>query len=191
MADRALLRESDELLDVVERWRAGLHRPPRCLQARLNLLARRCRYAPPPPQSAGALHDWLFDLQVSLGLEPDGQDEPKPAPAASPARADADRHRFKAVSRVFRPRRHSQSQEVIEARLPRPYNVDDPDWLALAEALVERNYYRWAYAYHQLRAKPERRRELAIEVDKAWRAYFDIHELLSALKAELAYEVAA
>jgi hypothetical protein len=164
---RALLAESDALLDDVETLRLEdrCEAPARLREAVRALQIRLGRSNPPlPPATIDAVHELVFAVQQRLM-------------AANPNHPRPNRH-------VGRPSGQPLLTVVRDGKrwklltLPPPSSSsDEAEWLALVESTVERAADRWSYAQqHAVRAAREHfKAELALAVARtAWANYWEL-----------------
>ena len=175
---RALLAESDALLDDVETLRledraetpSALREAIRSLQVRLGR-----RNPPVPPATLDAAHDLVFAVQQRLM-------------AANPNHPRPNRH-------AGRPSGQPIVTVVGDERLwklltlPPPPGTDDlVEWMELVDSTVERAWDRWCYAHqHAVRAARERfKAHVAVAVaHTAWANYWELREEAERIKARL------
>lgn len=175
---RALLEESDSLLDDVEKLRLDdeTEAPPQLREAIRALQIRLGRSNPPlPPAALHAAHDLVFAVQQRLM-------------AANPKHPRPNRH-------AGRPGGQPVMTVVRENRLwklltlpPPPSSPPDDSWLELVDATVERAWHRWSYAHqHARRAATERyRADLALAVARtAWSNYWELSQEAMRIRARL------
>jgi hypothetical protein len=176
---RALLAESDSLLDDVERLRLDdeVEAPHQLREAIRALQVRLGRHDPPlPPPTLHAAHDLVFAVQQRLM-------------AANPNLPRPNRH-------AGRPGGQPVVTLVRKRRLwklltlpPPPTGATDDSWLELIEGTVERAWDRWCYAQrHAVRAALERvQPEIALAVARtAWMNYWELREEALGIRARLA-----
>lgn len=138
-SQRQLLRESDALMDEVERWQAGLHRPRALMFLGLEQLARRCGFGEPLPRSAFDVHGWLFELQVRIGLPEDDLEQDR-VPRLEPSGRRAVNASPVNLERAFRrwrscwTRAKHQPNELNVRLLEQAW----ADYYRLQEAVIER-----------------------------------------------------
>jgi hypothetical protein len=175
---RALLAESDSLLDDVERLRLDdeVDAPHRLREAIRALQVRLGRTDPPPaPATLHAAHDLVFAVQQRLM-------------SANPRYVRPNRH-------TGRPGGQPIMTVVREDRLwkllalpPPPAGSADEEWLELVDSTVERAWDRWCYAHqHAINAARERFKPLiALAVARtAWSNYWELREEAEALRERL------
>jgi hypothetical protein len=164
---RALLAESDVLLDDVEtlRLQDRTEAPARLREAIRAMQIRLGRRNPPvPPATLHAAHDLVFAVQQRLM-------------AANPNHPHPNRH-------VGRPGGQPVVTIVRDDRVwkvltlpPPPNDAADAEWLELVHCTVERAWDRWCYAQqHAMRAAREHfKAEVAVAVARAaWANYWDL-----------------
>jgi hypothetical protein len=166
---RALLAESDSLLDDVEYLRLDDHvEAPYTLREAIRSLQVRLGRRDPalPPATLHAAHDLVFAVQQRLM-------------AANPNNPRPNRH-------VGRPGGQPLITVVRDDRRwkvltlpPPPNNASEEEWLALVDSTVERAWDRWCYAQqHAVRAARAQFKPLvAIAVARtAWSNYWDLYQ---------------
>jgi hypothetical protein len=166
---RALLAESDSLLDDVEYLRLDDHvEAPHTLREAIRSLQVRLGRRDPalPPATLHAAHDLVFAVQQRLM-------------AANPNNPRPNRH-------VGRPGGQPLITVVRDDRRwkvltlpPPPSNASEEEWLALVDATVERAWDRWCYAQqHAVRAaRAQFKPGVAIAVARtAWSNYWDLYQ---------------
>jgi hypothetical protein len=172
---RALLTESDSLLDDVEMLRLEdrTHAPLQLREAIRSLQVRLGRSDPPlPPATLRAAHDLVFAVQQRLM-------------AANPKHPRPNRHAGRPGGQpVLTIVRGDRKWKVLT--LPPPAGGEaDTAWLELVESTVERAWDRWCYAQqHAVRAARERyKAAAAIAVARtAWTNYWELYEEADAIR---------
>jgi hypothetical protein len=175
---RALLAESDCLLDDVEALRLDDHTeaPQRLREAIRSLQVRLGRSDPPlPPATLRAAHDLVFAVQQRLM-------------AANPNHPRPNRH-------AGRPSGQPVVTMVREGRLwklltlpPPPNSGAEVEWLELVDCTVERAWDRWCYAQqHAVRAAREHfKSHLAVAVARtAWSNYWELYQEAGRIRERL------
>ncbi|MFI5284194.1 MAG: hypothetical protein ACHQ0J_13840 [Candidatus Dormibacterales bacterium] len=164
---RALLAESDVLLDDVETLRLEdrCEAPERLREAVRALQIRLGRRNPAlPPSTIDAVHELVFAVQQRLM-------------AANPNHPRPNRHAGRPSGQpMLTVVRGDKRWKLLT--LPSPTGCsDEREWLALVESTVERAADRWAYAQqHAVRAAREHfKAELALAVARtAWANYWEL-----------------
>jgi hypothetical protein len=165
---RALMAESDCLLDDVERLRLDDHveLPQQLREAILSLQVRLGRSDPPLPASTlHAAHDLVFAVQQRLM-------------AANPKHPRPNRHAGRPGGQPVMTLVRENSLWKLLALPPPPSGEVDEEWLELVECTVERAWDRWCYAQqHAIRAAQERYKpHVALAVARtAWSNYWELY----------------
>ena len=175
---RALLAESDSLLEVVEslRLRDQNEAPPDLREAIRALEIRLGRRNPPlPAATLDAVHELVFAVQQRLM-------------AANPNHPRPNRHAGRPGGQpVLTLVREDRRWKVLT--LPPPSSsAGDSEWVALIDSTVERACDRWSYAQqHAVRAARERfKPEVAIAVAQAaWSNYWELLQEADLIKRRL------
>lgn len=175
---RALLAESDLLLEDVESLRLGeeTEAPLRLREAIRALQIRLGRRNPPlPPATLDAAQDLVFAVQQRLMAA--NPNNPRPA-------RHANRPPGQPVITVVR---EDRRWKVLS--LPPPVTGDESHWMQMVDSTVERAWDRWCYAHHQavraarLRVKPLVALALA---QAAWDNYWLLVQDADRIRARLA-----
>jgi hypothetical protein len=163
---RALMAESDRLLDEVEMLRLDDHTDaPVTLREAIRALQRRLgRPDPPlPPATLHAAHDLVFAVQQRLM-------------AANPNLPRPNRHQGRPGGQpVVTVVRNEKLWKLLT--LPPPNGASDDEWLELVDCTVERAWDRWCYAQqHAVRAARGRfKPQVALAVARtAWANYWEL-----------------
>ncbi len=165
---RALMAESDCLLDDVERLRLDDHveAPPQLREAIRSLQVRFGRGDPPvAPSTLHAAHDLVFAVQQRLM-------------AANPKHPRPNRHAGRPGGQPVITLVRENSLWKLLALPPPPSGEVDEEWLELVECTVERAWDRWCYAQqHAIRAAQERYKpHVALAVARtAWSNYWELY----------------
>jgi hypothetical protein len=165
---RALMAESDCLLDDVERLRLDDHveLPQQLREAIRSLQVRLGRTDPPlPPSTLHAAHDLVFAVQQRLM-------------AANPKHPRPNRHAGRPGGQPVITLVRENSLWKLLALPPPPSGEVDEEWLELVECTVERAWDRWCYAQqHAIRAAQERYKpHVALAVARtAWSNYWELY----------------
>jgi len=165
---RALMAESDCLLDDVERLRLDDHVevPQQLHEAIRSLQVRLGRTDPPlPPSTLHAAHDLVFSVQQRLM-------------AANPKHPRPNRHAGRPGGQPVITLVRENSLWKLLALPPPPSGEVDEEWLELVECTVERAWDRWCYAQqHAIRAAQERYKpHVALAVARtAWSNYWELY----------------
>ncbi len=165
---RALMAESDCLLDDVERLRLDDHveLPQQLREAIRSLQVRLGRTDPAlPPSTLHAAHDLVFAVQQRLM-------------AANPKHPRPNRHAGRPGGQPVITLVRDNSLWKLLALPPPPSGEVDEEWLELVECTVERAWDRWCYAQqHAIRAAQERYKpHVALAVARtAWSNYWDLY----------------
>jgi hypothetical protein len=166
---RALMAESDRLLDEVEALRLDdrVEAPAPLREAIQSLQLRLGRVDPPlPPATLHAAHDLVFAVQQRLM-------------AANPNNPRPNRHHGRPGGQPVMARVHNEKLWKL-LTLPPPANgVADREWLDLVAGTVERAWDRWCYAQqHAMRAaRSQVKPHVALAVARiAWTNYWELHE---------------
>jgi hypothetical protein len=165
---RALMAESDCLLDDVERLRLDDHveLPQQLREAIRSLQVRLGRTDPPlPPSTLHAAHDLVFAVQQRLM-------------AANPKHPRPNRHAGRPGGQPVITLVRENSLWKLLALPPPPSGEVDEEWLELVECTVERAWDRWCYAQqHAIRAAQERYKpHIALAVARtAWSNYWELY----------------
>ena len=175
---RALLAESDSLLDDVECLRLSdqteaphpLREAIRALQLRLG------RHDPPlPPATLHAAHDLVFAVQQRLM-------------AANPNNPRPNRHAGRPSGQPLVTVVRDDRRWKLLTLPPPPNDASDEEWLALVDSTVERAWDRWCYAQqHAVRAaRAHFKPTIAIAVARtAWSNYWELYEEAERIRARL------
>jgi len=175
---RALLAESDALLDDVENLRLGdqVEAPPNLREAIRALQIRLGRRNPPlPPATLDAAHDLVFAVQQRIM-------------AANPNHPRPNRHDGRPNGQpVVTLVRDDRRWKVLT--LPAPSSsADEAEWIAMVDCTVERAWDRWCYAQQQaVRAAREHfKAHLAVAVSRAaWSNYWELLQDATRIKERL------
>ena len=175
---RALLAESDSLLDDVECLRLGdeTEAPYPLREAIRTLQLRLGRHDPPlPPATLHAAHDLVFAVQQRLM-------------AANPNNPRPNRHAGRPSGQpLVTVVRGDRRWKLLT--LPPPQNdASDEEWLALVDSTVERAWDRWCYAQqHAVRAaRAHFKPTIAVAVARtAWSNYWELYEEAERIRARL------
>ncbi len=165
---RALMAESDCLLDDVERLRLDDHVevPQQLREAIRSLQVRLGRIDPPvPPSTLHAAHDLVFAVQQRLM-------------AANPKHPRPNRHAGRPGGQPVVTLVRDSTLWKLLTLPPSPSGEADEVWLELVECTVERAWDRWCYAQqHAMRAAQERYKpHVALAVARtAWSNYWDLY----------------
>jgi hypothetical protein len=164
---RALMAESDCLLDDVERLRLDDHVevPQPLREAIRSLQVRLGRADPPvPPSTLHAAHDLVFAVQQRLM-------------AANPKHPRPNRHAGRPGGQPVITLVRDNSLWKLLTLPPSPSGEADEAWFELVECTVERAWDRWCYAQqHAIRAAQERYKpHVALAVVRtAWSNYWEL-----------------
>src|SRR5713226_4310441 len=174
---RALMAESDCLLDDVERLRLDDHVevPQQLREAIRSLQVRFGRADPPvPPSTLHAAHDLVFAVQQRLM-------------AANPKHPRPNRHAGRPGGQpVMTMVRDGGLWKLLT--LPPPGGSADDAWLELVDCTVERAWDRWCYAQqHAVRAAQERYKpQVALAVARtAWSNYWELYVEAEEIRARV------
>ncbi len=165
---RALMAESDCLLDDVERLRLDDHveLPQQLREAIRSLQVRLGRTDPPLlPSTLHAAHDLVFAVQQRLM-------------AANPKHPRPNRHAGRPGGQPVITLVRENSLWKLLALPPPPTGEVDEEWLELIECTVERAWDRWCYAQqHAIRSAQERYKpHVALAVARtAWSNYWELY----------------
>ena len=165
---RALMAESDCLLEDVERLRLDDHVevPQHLREAIRSLQVRLGRSDPPlPPSTLHAAHDLVFAVQQRLM-------------AANPKHPRPNRHAGRPGGQPVITLVRENSLWKLLALPPPPSGEVDEEWLELVGCTVERAWDRWCYAQqHAIRAAQERYKpHIALAVARtAWSNYWELY----------------
>ena len=174
---RALMDESDRLLDEVESLRlVDADEAPDALREAIQQLQQRLgRTDPPlPPATLHAAHDLVFAVQQRLM-------------AANPNNPRPNRHQGRPGGQpLVTVVRDEKLWKLLT--LPPPNGALDDEWLEMIDATVERAWDRWCYAQqHAVRAARSRNRaHIALAVARiAWSNYWELHLEARAIRNRL------
>lgn len=165
---RALMAESDCLLDDVERLRLDDHvEVPQQLREAIRSLQVRLGRTDPPltPSTLHAAHDLVFAVQQRLM-------------AANPKHPRPNRHAGRPGGQPVITLVRENTLWKLLTLPPSPSGEADEAWLELVECTVERAWDRWCYAQqHAIRAAQERYKpHVALAVARtAWSNYWDLY----------------
>jgi len=174
---RALMDESDRLLDEVETLRlADQEQAPLTLREAIQHLQRRLGRADPPlpPATLHAAHDLVFAVQQRLM-------------AANPSNPRPNRHLGRPGGQPVMTRVRDQKLWKL-LTLPPPSAAAEDEWLELVESTVERAWDRWCYAQqHAIRAaRTGSQAQIALAVARtAWSNYWELHTEAEAISRRL------
>lgn len=174
---RALMAESDGLLDDVERLRLDdQSEVPQPLREAICALQVRLGRTDPPlaPATLHAAHDLVFAVQQRLM-------------AANPKHPRPNRHAGRPGGQpVMTIVRDGGLWKLLT--LPPPGGTPDDEWLELVECTVERAWDRWCYAQqHAVRAAQERYKpQVALAVARtAWSNYWELYVEAEEIRARV------
>lgn len=164
---RALLKESDMLLDDVEhlRLQEEVEATPALREAIRSLQLRLGKRNPPiPPATLDAAHELVFAVQQRLMAA--NPNNPRPA-----------RHHGRPSGQpILTVVRENRRWKVLT--LPPPSScANEDDWMALVDSTVERGWDRWCYAQQQA-ARAAREKFLPLVavaiLRAAWTNYWEL-----------------
>jgi hypothetical protein len=176
---RALLAESDVLLDDVETLRLNDQgeAPLRLREAIRALQVRLGRRNPPlPAATLEAAHDLVFAVQQRLM-------------AANPKNPRPARHAGRPSGQPLMTIVREDRKWKVLTLPPPPISGVDADWIELVECTVERAWDRWCYAQQQAvrAARVRHKPHLALAVARtAWNNYWMLVEDAERIRERLA-----